>query len=267
MNRDTCLNIINEMLKIISDYKSCNDPEQEEKLRCSYNRIRLSVERIIDKIGNRLYFNVSFPIVDGGHPKKNLNAFDYVFEDLYGVRATNSVVDMLNQAKGAIEIDEKFSLDMTPKKISDNKNIFIVHGHDEAMKNDVARTVEKLKLQPIILNEKPNSGMTIIEKIEKYSDVGFAIILLSPCDKGCEVGQENNLKPRARQNVIAELGYFIGKLGRQRTFILKKSDVEEPSDFSGVVYEAYDSNGGWKMKLVQELSTAGYKINLNDLLK
>lgn len=266
MDRDICLNNINEMLKIISDYKSCTDSEKEEKLRCAYNLIRLPVEKIIDKIGNRKYFNVSFPIVDGGHPKRNLNPFDYVFEDLYGARATNSVVDMLNQAKGAIEMDENFSLDFAQKRVATNKNIFIVHGHDEAMKNDVVRTVEKLKLQPIILNEKPNSGMTIIEKIEKYSDVGFAIILLSPCDKGCEVGQENNLKPRARQNVIAELGYFIGKLGRQRTFILKKSDVEEPSDFSGVVYEPYDSNGGWRMKLGQELSTVGYKIDMNALL-
>lgn len=267
MDRNTCLNKINEMLKIISDYKSCNDVEQEEKLRCAYNLIRLPVEQIIDKIGNRIYFNVSFPIVDGGHPKKNLNAFDYVFEELYGVRATNSVVDMLNQAKGVIDMDKNFLLDITQKKqnLSDNKNIFIVHGHDESMKNDVARTVEKLHLQPVILNEKPNSGMTIIEKIEKYSNVGFAIILLSPCDKGCEAGQESNLKPRARQNVIAELGYFIGKLGRQRTFILKKSDVEEPSDFSGVVYEPYDNNGGWKIKLVKDLSTAGYKIDMNDI--
>lgn len=267
MDRKSCLKKIDEMLKIISDYQTCKDAEQEEKLRCSYNQIRLSVERIIDKIGNRLYFNVSFPIADGGQPKKNLNAFDYVFEGLYGIRATNYVVDMLNQAKGAIEMDENFFLDITQKQMSDNKNIFIVHGHDEAMKLDVTCTIEKLNLKPIILNEKPNSGMTIIEKIEKYSDVGFAIILLSPCDKGCEVGQENNFKPRARQNVIAELGYFIGKLGRQRTFILKKADVEEPSDFSGVVYEPYDNNGGWKMKLGQELSAAGYKIDMNDLLR
>lgn len=149
----------------------------------------------------------------------------------------------------------------------DVNKIFIVHGHDEEFKQSVARNVEKLGLKAIILHEQPSQGKTIIEKLESYSGVGFAIVLLSPDDIGREKGKSDwllfntKLKPRARQNVIVELGYFIGKLGRQRVCILKREEVEEPSDFNGIVYVPYDTPGNWRFRLVQELRAAGYDVD------
>lgn len=145
--------------------------------------------------------------------------------------------------------------------------VFIVHGHDEAMQQSVALTLTNLKLAPIILHEQPNSGMTIFEKIERHSDVGFAVILLSPDDMGYkkEVGAEK-AQPRARQNVILELGYFVGRLGRDKVMALKRGDdLEVPSDLSGVVYTPFDVHDGWKSKLVKELKAAGYNVSADDL--
>jgi hypothetical protein len=138
--------------------------------------------------------------------------------------------------------------------------IFIVHGHDDA-KNEVALFIRRAGLKPIILHEQPNSGRTIIEKFERYAgSAGFAVVLLTPDD----VGGPNNdqLRPRARQNVVGELFWFAGKLGRQRVCALKKGDLEIPSDFAGVDYTEMDDRGAWKTELLRELRAAGYKVDV-----
>ncbi len=152
-------------------------------------------------------------------------------------------------------------------KVSLTSKIFVVHGHDEAMKQSVARTLEKLGLKPIILHEQPDTGKTIIEKVEKHADVGFAVVLLSPDDMGYKKDDgAEKAKPRARQNVILELGYFVGRLGRDKVMALKRGDdLEVPSDLSGVVYTPFDDHDGWKSKLVKELKAAGYKVSADDL--
>ncbi|AOU99308.1 hypothetical protein BI364_16455 [Acidihalobacter yilgarnensis] len=142
--------------------------------------------------------------------------------------------------------------------------VFIVHGRDSEAKSTVARYLSLIGLDPIILHEQPSGGKTIIEKFEVYSDVGFAVILLTPDDVGGE--DEKKINKRARQNVIMELGYFMGKLGRNRVCALYKEGVEIPSDYQGVVYVEYDQQGGWKVKLAQELSHCGYSINLEKML-
>lgn len=142
-----------------------------------------------------------------------------------------------------------------------SNEIFVVHGHDKAAMEGVARLLERLGLRAVILHEKPNEGRTLIEKFETHSEVGFAVVLLTPDDVGGPVG--GGSQHRARQNVILELGYFCGKLGRQRVCALKKGEVEVPSDFVGVVYEAIDDAGAWKFKLAQELKQAGYPIDMN----
>lgn len=146
------------------------------------------------------------------------------------------------------------------------KKVFVVHGHDGQIKETVARYTEKLGLDPIILHEQPNTGRTIIEKFEVFSDVGFAVVLLTPDDVGASKDSPQNLKARARQNVILELGYFLGKLGRSRVCVLYKSGVEIPSDYQGVIYTEVDDAGGWKTKLAQELVEAGFSIDLNAIL-
>lgn len=151
--------------------------------------------------------------------------------------------------------------------ITDSRNVFVVHGHDNEAKEMVARFLERLGLVPIVLHEQPNEGRTIIEKFETYAGgVAFAVILLTPDDVGAPAGELTNLRKRARQNVIVELGYFMGKLSRSRVCALYKGSVELPSDYQGVLYVEMDSGGAWKAKLAQELVQSKIRIELTGLL-
>lgn len=150
-----------------------------------------------------------------------------------------------------------------PKQIDLNK-IFIVHGRDES-ENKVARFIAKLGFEAIILQEQPSGGSTIIEKLEEHTNVGYAIVLYTPCDEGSLVGQE--LKPRARQNVVFEHGYLIGKLGRGKVCALVQDDVEIPNDINGVVYIRLDTHGAWKVNVAKELKAAGYDFDASKLLE
>jgi predicted nucleotide-binding protein len=156
---------------------------------------------------------------------------------------------------------------LTQPSSPQTNHIFIVHGHDDTLKEQVARTLEKLGLEPIILHEQPNRGKTIIEKFEKHADVGFAVVLLTPDDVGGKKPSTGNptLSDRARQNVIFELGYFARGLGRDRVVALRKGETELPSDLHGVVYQDVDSGGAWKLKLADELKAAGYSVDKNKL--
>lgn len=131
-----------------------------------------------------------------------------------------------------------------------NKDVFIVHGHDSGLKNEVARFITDMGYNPIILHEQPNTGKTIIEKIEAFTNVCYAIVLYTPCDKGASKDCPN-VQPRARQNVVFEHGYLIGKLGRERVCALIKEEVEKPGDVDGVVYVSYDGRGAWKKILLK----------------
>lgn len=148
--------------------------------------------------------------------------------------------------------------------VSATRKVFVVHGHDEAAREAVARFLEQINFEPIILHEQANKGQTIIEKIEEHGDVGFAVVLLTADDLGGE--DAHRLAPRARQNVIFELGYFIARLGRKRVAALKQDSVEVPSDFSGVVYLTYDSSKAWRQDLAQELNAAGFEIDWNKIM-
>lgn len=186
---------------------------------------------------------------------------------------------------------------------SGNRKIFIVHGHDEVIKNNVELFLKSLELTPIILHKQADLGKTIIEKVEHYSDVGFAIILLTKDDFGGALpcGQAHTddlsllkylsnptqiqnlqkkdqnllldkflrwineifslLKPRARQNVIFEFGYFIGLLGRHKVAALCEDGIDRPSDIDGLLYTPIDNNGIWKKKLAKEINAAGIMVD------
>ncbi|MBS1164593.1 MAG: hypothetical protein H6R00_618 [Proteobacteria bacterium] len=144
-------------------------------------------------------------------------------------------------------------------KTSASRKVFVVHGHDKATLETVARFLERIRFEAIILHEQANQGRTIIEKIEAHGDVGFAVVLLTPDDVGAMVGGEQ--KPRARQNVILELGYFIAKLGRQKVCVLKRDAIELPSDFAGIVYQTLDEGGVWRNALARELEEVGFEID------
>jgi len=154
-----------------------------------------------------------------------------------------------------------------PATLPDSRRVFIVHGHDNEAKEGVARFLEKLDLHPIILHEQPSEGQTVIEKFEKYSgDIAFAVVLLTSDDMGADSTAPENLKPRARQNVVLELGYFMGRLGRTRVCALCKGAVELPSDYHGILYIEMDETGAWKTKLAQEFVQANLPIVLSGLL-
>lgn len=144
-----------------------------------------------------------------------------------------------------------------------NKNVFIVHGHDLATKQEVARFIEKLNCNPIILDEQIESGSkTIFEKFTSHAEqASYAIVLMTPDD----ITGNSNPTKRARQNVILEFGFFVGTLGASKVCLAKKGDVEIPSDISGVLYLNLD-DGGWKLSLAQKLRAAGLNIDLSKLI-
>lgn len=148
------------------------------------------------------------------------------------------------------------------KKMS-NK-IFIVHGHDKVAKLEIARTLEKDGFEAIILHEQASAGKTVIEKIEANTDVSFAVVLYTQCDIGRAKDAKNDEERfRARQNVVFEHGYLIGKLGRACVCALVKGNIETPSDISGVVYTVMDEAGAWKMNLAKEMKSAGLPVDMN----
>lgn len=150
------------------------------------------------------------------------------------------------------------------KSIVLSNKVFIVHGHDDGAKHMLARFLNRLGLESIVLQEQPDRGRTIIEKFEQSAEVGYAVVLLTPDDVGASV-KTDAPSARARQNVIFELGYFAGKLGRGRVCLLRKGDVEIPSDLFGVVYTELDPHEGWQKRLVMEMKEAGLEFDASKL--
>lgn len=159
-------------------------------------------------------------------------------------------------------IPEQHSVDSSEQVATTGNEVFIVHGHDHGAKETIAREVEKLGLKSVILHEQPNRGRTIIEKLEELAkSASFAIVLLTPDDLGALKDRiDNTPNPRARQNVVFELGYFIGKLGRKRVCPIYKGEIESPSDIDGIVYVHMDEGGAWRQDLTQEMESAGLPI-------
>ena len=148
-----------------------------------------------------------------------------------------------------------------PKESS--RSVFIVHVHDGASKEAVARFLSQLDLNPIILHEQPNGGKTVIEKFEANADVSFAVVIMTPDDEANAVSAPETKERRARQNVVLELGYFIGRLSRKHVAALKETSVQVPSDISGVVYIDLDAGGAWKLSLAKEIKNAGINVDMN----
>lgn len=173
------------------------------------------------------------------------------------------LVDLLRERLEDQERTAAQSAGERPNAAVPTNEVFIVHGHDDAAKEAVARYVERLGLRPIILHEQPNAGQTIIEKLEAHLRVGFAVVLLTPDDVGASASAPEKLSYRARQNVVLELGIFLGRIGRGRVCALHKGQVELPSDVNGVLYVPLDEAGGWRLLLAREMKHAGLLIDMN----
>lgn len=183
---------------------------------------------------------------------------------------TSAYEDMMAYLK-AIAVDEDFwkETEEINKGVTQmNNKVFIVHGHDNEAKLETARTLSNGGFDSIVLHEQPDSGRTIIEKIERFADVCYAVVLYTECD----LGRDRNVpvekeQYRARQNVVFEHGYLIGKLGRDHVTALVKGNVETPGDISGVVYTKMDKAGAWKTQLAKNMQDVGLPVDMNTFLK
>jgi predicted nucleotide-binding protein len=150
-----------------------------------------------------------------------------------------------------------------------SKRIFVVHGHDSALKTELARMLERLGLAPVILHEQPRRGEPLLNRLQaEVRDVGFAFVLLTPDDVGSVAARTKKWKPRARQNVIFEHGLLTALLGHERVCAIVQGDVEIPSDLHGVLFQRVPAGGSLAsiaLELVNELKAAGYLVDANRL--
>ena len=216
----------------------------------------------IDDYENFYYRHLDIDDMDSLNITYGITDFDEHQRNQY----RTDITDSINSLEGILKRLELYAELKSRPKSAFGSDVFIVHGHDEAAKHTIAGFVRAFDLNPIILDEKANEGQTIIEKFEAHAgQAGYAIVLLTPDDVGAPKGEQEQPKPRARQNVILELGYFLGALGRERVCVLHKEKVELPSDIYGILYVSMDSNEGWKFKLAREMKHAGLPIDLNKL--
>ena len=188
---------------------------------------------------------------------------DYAAARRSGVKRGIAILDSALLELGMRETDGQ---SVAPENAVESLSgvVFIVHGHDTNSLVDVAHTISRLTGEdPVILHEQPNRGQTIIEKFERHAtDAGFVVVLATADDLG-RAKDATDLNPRARQNVVFELGYFIGALGRPKVAVLYDEGVELPSDMAGVVYIPNDSAGGWRLTLAREMRAAGLHADSN----
>lgn len=189
---------------------------------------------------------------------------DIVRYEKYTKDITNEVFDRVKGTLSKAAPATSSVAEKTKTTVLDQSKVFIVHGRDDLAKISAARFVEKLGLKAVILHEQVSGGKTIIEKIEEHTNVGFALVLYTPCDSGGLVGDKP--KPRARQNVVFEHGYLISKLGRRNVCALVKDGTEVPNDISGVVYVPLDDHGAWHLAVAKELRNAGYGVDMNKVI-
>ncbi len=219
---------------------------------CEYLRNRITIKKYFLEVKQRLLFY------------KNIKKVSYVFGGSFGkIGWIRELCSEILEKSDSVNIEEISSNSepigtmMRKEKDIMKDRVFIVHGHDEVLREKIENFCRRIGLEPIILAENASCGMTIIEKIEHYSDVVFAIVIYSACDEGRQKG-EKDFKNRARQNVVFEHGYMVAKLGRGKVVSLVDSDVEKPGDLDGIVYISLDSD--WQKNIMKELHAAGLNI-------
>lgn len=233
----------------------------EEIMFNGYILLRKNITRLLVKISNRSAREIANEALQKSYQRgcalivsdEDMITYSEEMQDI-----TSELIKEVKQCSTA-----KRQTIIPSRDIADRSKVFIVHGRENSTKLEVARFIERLGFVPIILNEQPNEGMTIIEKIEKYSDVGYGVVLYTPCDIGYMKDDESNKKYRARQNVVFEHGYLVAKLGRGNVTTLVKEGVETPNDISGIVYIDFDEKGAWKFDLAKNLKNAGYDVDMN----
>lgn len=146
---------------------------------------------------------------------------------------------------------------------SKDESIFLIHGHNLLIREKVRMFAEKVTSRPVVvLDEQPNKGRDILGKLLDHALLAsFAIVLLTGDDVGRAI-EADEWQRRARQNVILELGLFLGLLGRNKVVALYEDGVEMPSDYQGVLWVPL-SDEGWTLRLAREMKGAGIAVDLN----
>jgi predicted nucleotide-binding protein len=235
------------------------DPSSEE-----FTSWRTKVERLLDRIYGtdskeaKKFRNTLFwsPVYIGSMDADQMN-IDACHNALESTRAIFNVYIEELEENQTEEPDQMVQAVKGTSEMNNYKKVFIVHGHDGELKQKVARLLEKQGIEAVILSEQPNQGMTIIEKIEAYSEgVDAAICLFTPDD------EMKDGSKRARENVVLETGYFIGKIGREKTIVVAAEGVMNLSDLKGIVYV---SDKNWELDVLKELREIGYSVDFNKL--
>ncbi|MCA9239177.1 MAG: nucleotide-binding protein [Planctomycetales bacterium] len=225
----------------------------------------------VKRIILRTFSDGSTPIelLNQGYGVKLENGKDHFRQAQRKLVAALQVAVEILQDPSALSFDE-LRQEQHPYRRVDSQKVFVVHGHDEQLKTETEVFLTSIGLKPIVLHRQPNKGRTIIEKLEKHSDVGFAFILLTPDEIAYLAAQaslpesERATEFRARPNVIFEFGYFVGLLGRKHVCCLYKGRVALPSDVHGVIYMSVDDGVEAKgVDMMRELQAAGYKVSLD----
>lgn len=241
---------------LAEDIDSCEqyleNPEDENDGRALYVKITGRYDSIIPGFGNGLY---------------QYYAEQHFYDpEVSGDSLTHNLWSLLNKmiSYQATKYPPTQSVPAPSKEKQMSNKIFIVHGHDNEAVQEMARTLESSGFEAIVLHEQPDAGLTIIEKIERYTDVDFAVVLYTECDIGrVKCSPVEKERYRARQNVVFEHGYLISKLGRDHVCALVKGDVETPGDISGVIYVPMNSDGAWKMRLARNMQDIGLPVDMN----
>jgi predicted nucleotide-binding protein len=208
---------------------------------------------------------------------RKLGLPEFQFEDFHFSKSTGKTIDDVgfNSLLGHIEIledtlpaifesNKRQENDNKTEEIKDDKKVFIVHGRDKKALLETETILRRMGLNPIILNRVANNGMTLIEKFEKYSNVRYAVVLLTPDDVGALYEDVLQYQFRARQNVIFELGFFYAKLGRSNVCCLMRSSVEKPSDIDGIAYLPYrESVEEIELSLLKEFKEAKLEVQIS----
>ena len=266
MDFESLLEVISEARNAFSEY------ETGKERRDIFNKIRAAGDACLERdelnphIKGLLNIKDHYDFKMAAFACRNLSMLGSKENNASVRNSINTLYAGCNLIKVKVLKNQQERVAVSEKTIKSNK-VFIVHGHDNEVKTEMARFIEKLGLNPIILHEQASGSKTIIEKIEAYGDVGFAIVLYTPCDLGSKKMENPTFNSRARQNVVFEHGYFIARLGRGNVAAIVKDKVETPNDISGVVYLTYDIQGGWQRDLIKELKAAGYTIDANILFE
>lgn len=172
----------------------------------------------------------------------------------------STFIDYLGDALQDI-INANPELDNIEPRKSKGDLVFIIHGHDNELKREIQLLLQNAGINNVVLHEQVDKGRTIIDKlIGETESAGYAVALLTPDDL-----TDQGLQ-RARQNVILEIGYFIGKLGKERIRMITKGDIEIPSDLQGILYEKFDPSGAWKIKLLKEIQAVGIYVDMQNAI-